>query len=234
MFQNLIESKPKKDRSVGGAIFSVLMHVGLGALLVVATLNAGQKIKEKNRQEEVKFVEVKPKEPPPPEPVKQPPPQQVAAPPPPKGFQVLTAPINIPDKIPDVDLSKAVTNEADFTGKGQAGGRANGVVGAPASDQPFFEFQVEKPAEPKGSNPTPKYPSLLEEQGVAGEVMIQFVVDTSGKVELNSVKVLKSTNDLFSNSVKNVLPELRFLPAEAGGHKVRQLVQQPFAFASKK
>ena len=57
------------------------------------------------------------------------PPAVAVAPPPPKGFQVLTAPINIPDKIPDIDLSKAVTDEKDFSGKGVAGGKANGVVG---------------------------------------------------------------------------------------------------------
>jgi len=233
MFQNLIESKPKKERSAGGALFSVVLHAVLGALLVVATLNAGQRIKEKNRQEDVKFVEVKPKEPPPPEPVKQPPPQQVMAPPPPKGFQVLTAPINIPDKILDVDLSKAVTNEADFSGKGVAGGRANGVAGGTPSDQPLFEFQVEKTVEKK-EGPSPKYPQLLQDQGVTGEVMVQFVVDTLGRVEMNSIKFLKSSNELFSQSVKNVLPEWKFLPAEAGGHKVRQLVQLPLVFNQQK
>ena len=41
-------------------------------------------------------------------------------------------------------------------------------------------------------------------------------------------KVLKSDNDLFSNAVKNALQRMRFLPAEVGGRKVKQLVQQPF------
>jgi hypothetical protein len=31
--------------------------------------------------------------------------------------------------------------------------------------------------------------------------------------------------------VRAVLPALRFLPAEAGGRRVRQLVRQPFTFA---
>ena len=39
-----------------------------------------------------------------------------SAPPPPKGFQVLTAPVSIPDVIPDIDLSQKVTDEADFSG----------------------------------------------------------------------------------------------------------------------
>ena len=41
---------------------------------------------------------------------------------------------------------------------------------------------------------------------------------------------LKSSHDLFTNSVKNALAQMRFYPAEIGGRKVRQLVQQPFNF----
>src|ERR671936_594535 len=150
MFTTLIESKHKADRSVGGTAFSVVLHAVLIALVVAVTANAGQKMIAEKRQEDVKFMQIKPKEPPPPEPEKAPPPPEVvAAPPPPKGFQVLTAPINIPDKIPEVDLSKAVTDEADFSGKGVAGGTSKGVEGgtprAADSAQQYFEFQVEKP-----------------------------------------------------------------------------------------
>jgi protein TonB len=56
------------------------------------------------------------------------------------------------------------------------------------------------------------------------------VVDTSGRADMNTFKVLKSTNDLFSAAVRSALPRMKFFPAEVGGHKVRQLVQQPFTF----
>jgi protein TonB len=234
MFTTLIESKRKKDRSAGGAAFSVVLHAVLIALFVAVTANAGQQMAKERRQEDIKFVEVKKNEPPPPEPEKPPPPPDVvAAPPPPKGFQVLTAPINIPDKIPEVDLSKAVTNEADFSGKGVEGGVARGVVGGTGpvnTDQPYFEFQVEKPVLARENNPAPRYPSMLESAHVEGEVLAQFVVDTTGRAEMNTFKVLKSSNDLFTASVKNVLPQMRFYPAEVGGRKVKQLVQMPFVF----
>jgi protein TonB len=234
MFNNLIESKRAKDRSVGGTAFSVVMHAVLITLVVYVTANAGQKMVQEHRQEDVHFAEVKPKEPPPPEPEKPqpPPPEVVAAPPPPKGFQVLTAPINIPDKIPDVDLSKAVTDEADFSGKGVAGGRAKGVEGGVPqnSDQPLFEFQVEKLVLPREGNPAPRYPSMLESSHVEGDVLAQFVVDTAGRAEMSTFKVLQSSNDLFTSAVKNVLPNMRFYPAEAGGRKVKQIVQMPFKF----
>jgi protein TonB len=101
-------------------------------------------------------------------------------------------------------------------------------------DQTYFEFQVEKPAMAKESNPTPTYPSMLESAGVEGEVLVQFVIDTLGKADMNTFKVLKSSNDLFTSSIKNVLPRLRFYPAETGGRKVKELVQYPFSFSKPK
>src|SRR6185437_14766325 len=236
MFTTLLESKPKRDKNPGGAIASIVLHVVFIGLAVAVTLNAGLRSEKEHRQEDVKFVQTK-APPPKPEPPKPPPPQTTVTPPPPKGFQVLTAPINIPTKIPDVDLSKAVTNEADFSGKGVEGGVAKGVVGGKGAvnpDQTYFEFQVEKPALAKEDNPRPTYPSMLESAGVEGEVLVQFVIDTLGKADMNTFKVLKSSNDLFTQSIKNVLPRLRFYAAETGGRKVRELVQYPFSFAKPK
>ncbi len=234
MFNNLIESKPQRKGGIGGTFVSVALHAILITLAVYVTAHAGQKIVEKNRQEDVTFAKAPEPPPPPPDEPKAPPPDVVAAPPPPKGFQVLTAPINIPDKIPDIDLSKAVTDEKDFSGKGVAGGKANGVVGGVAqpTDQPYFEFQVEKPALPREGHPNPKYPSMLESSRVEGEVLAQFVVDTTGRVDMSTYKVLQSTNDLFSASLKANLPLWRFFPAEAGGHKVKQIVQLPLKFVA--
>src|SRR5439155_23731610 len=171
---------------------------------------------EKPKAEKVEFVQMKKDEPPPPD--KPPPPEIVAAPPPPKGFQILTAPIKIPDVLPDIDLSKKVTNEEDFTGKGVAGGIAKGVVGGTAppvnTDQPYFEFQVEKQVAPMPNNPGPRYPDMLRSANVEGEVLAQFVVDADGRAEMNTFKVLKSSHDLFTNAVKAALVNMRFYPAE--------------------
>ncbi|AHG91155.1 TonB family protein [Gemmatirosa kalamazoonensis] len=234
MFNNLLESKAKKQRSTGGTIFSVILHTGIIAGAVYATAHATIEA-EKPKEEKVEFVEMKKDEPPPPknEPPPPPPPDVAVAPPPPKGFQVLTAPVEIPDVIPQVDLSKKVTDEADFSGKGVAGGVAKGAVGGTGpvvQDQPYFEFQVEKPVVPAPGNTGPRYPEMLKSANVEGTVLAQFVVDTSGHVEPGSFKVLKSDHDLFSQAVKSALANMRFLPAEVGGRKVKQLVQQPFQF----
>jgi protein TonB len=238
MFNNLLESKPKKEKRGGGTVASIVMHSVLVGLAVYATANAAIQ-NEKPRQEKIDFVETPKDEPPPPkdEPPPPPPPDIVAAPPPPKGFQVLTAPVEIPDVIPDIDLSKKVTDENDFSGKGVAGGVAKGVEGGKAvvqSDQPYFEFQVEKPVVPAPGSTSPRYPDMLRQAGVEGEVLAQFVVDTTGRAEAGSLKILKSSHDLFVQSVKNALPQMKFIPAEVGGRKVKQLVQQPFTFSISK
>ena len=233
MFNNLIESKPTKQRSVGASMVSTVFHAIVIAGSIYATANAGMEEEEEVVQQ-VDFVEVKQDEPPPPEPEQQaPPPDAVAAPPPPKGFQVLSAPVSIPDVIPEIDLSKAITNEADFSGKGVAGGVASGVVGGVApvvQDQPYFDFQVEKPAGTAPGSPGPAYPDILRNGGVEGEVLAQFVVDTTGRVDVSTFRVLRSSHALFEQAVRSSLPRMRFLPAEVGGRKVKQLVQQPFVF----
>ena len=232
MFNQLLESKANKQKMAGGTIFSLVLHTALISGAVYATARAGIK-DEKAKAEKIQFVEVK-KEPPKPKVDEPPPPKEVVVkPPPPKGFQVLRAPVKIDIKIPEIDLSKAVTNEADFSGKGVKGGTGSGVAGGtgPVTNQTYFEFQVEKPAEMLSDSPKPKYPSVLESSGIAGEVQAQFVVRSDGKADVESFKVLKSTNELFTQAVKNVLPRMHFSPAMIGGKPVNQLVQQSFQFA---
>jgi len=97
--------------------------------------------------------------------------------------------------------------------------------------QPYFEFQVEKQAQQIPRTGNLRYPDLLRSANVEGEVLAQFVVDASGQYEPGSFKVLKSSHDLFTQAVKTAIPSMSFYPAEIGGKKVRQLVQQPFTFS---
>ncbi len=233
MFNNLLESEAKATKRTGGGLVSVILHGAIVIGLVVATANAGQAIVEET-QEKVDFVEVT-KDEPPPEPERAPPPPDVvAAPPIAKGFQTLQPPDVIPLEIPDIDLSRKVTNEADFSGKGTRGGIADGVVGGTPQvaqgDTPYFEFQVEKPAAMAGAA-NMAYPEMLRSAQVEGTVLASFVVDTAGKADMSTFKVLRSDHELFTNAVKNALPRIRYLPAEVGGRKVKQLVQQPFQFS---
>jgi len=235
MFNQLIESKRSTKKSPGTTIFSIVFHSALIGVAAWATANAAIE-SEKVKAEKIQFVEVKKDEPPPPKKPDEPPPPPknvTVTPPPPKGFQVLTAPPIVPVKIPDIDLSKKVTDANDFSGKGVAGGTSKGIVGGVGpvinDKQDYFEFQVEKQAA-STNNVKPEYPSSLQSAGVEGEVQAKFVVDTTGRADMSTFAVLKSTNEMFSNSVRTALSRMRFIPAEIGGRKVRQLVQQPFTF----
>lgn len=234
MFNQLLESKPKKQRSLTNTMYSVGAHVVLIAVAVYLTAKAGI-ADDSIKQEKIQFVEVKPEEPAEPEPPKKapPPPDAVITPPPPKGFQILQAPVDVPTTIPDVDLTRKVTDESDFSGKGVIGGISHGVVGGSApvvEGQPYMDFQVDQAVVGIQGTINPTYPEVLRASGVEGRVMAQFVVDTLGKIEKSTFKILESTNELFSMSVRSALPRMRFYPAQVNGRKVKQLVQQPFQF----
>ena len=94
----------------------------------------------------------------------------------------------------------------------------------------YFEFQVEQQVRQVPGIGGTKYPETLRSAQVEGEVLAQFVVDATGSIEPGSFKVLKSSHDLFTQAVRDALPAMKFTPAEVGGEKVRQLVQQPFTF----
>jgi periplasmic protein TonB len=226
MFDHLIESKAKRSRSFVSLANSVIIHAVVISGAVYGTLHASEKM-EKPKAEKIDFVKVKKDEPPPPKNEEPPPPLMKA--PPPKGFQVLQAPIKIPDVIPQIDLSKKATDDADFSGKGVLGGNSKGTEKV-SSDQTYFEFQVEKQVQVAPGNGAPRYPDVLRSANVEGDVLAQFVVDTTGRADMSQFKALKSSHELFTQAVKGWLPNARFFPAEVGGKKVKQLVQMPFQF----
>ena len=236
MLGTLLESRHAREWHPLGTATSIGVHALVITAAVILTATATHQ-REAVTVEQVDLARLdqdppKPKDdvPPPPAPA-----DAVVAPPLAKGFQVLTAPVDVPDVIPEVDLTRPVTDEADFSGRGVEGGVARGVVGGmttkEAGDQVFFEFQVEKPALALPNNPTPRYPTVLLQAGEEGRVLVQFVVDTTGRADMRTLRVLQSSHELFTVSVRNVLPMMRFLSAEVGGRKVRMLVQAPFEFA---
>ena len=100
-----------------------------------------------------------------------------------------------------------------------------------ASLKVYTPEQVDIPARPdSGSRPQPLYPETLLFTGVPGHVLAEFVVDTLGRVELDTFGVISTTNPGFTQAVQRALPDWAYAPAMLNGKRVRQLVQQPFAF----
>jgi TonB family protein len=95
----------------------------------------------------------------------------------------------------------------------------------------YYEYQVEQTVQPYPDNKPPVYPSLLRSAKVEGTVLVQFVLDTTGYANMATLKIVKSSHDLFASAVKEALPTMRFHPALVGGHPVKQFVQMPFEFS---
>ncbi|MEP6591638.1 MAG: energy transducer TonB [Gemmatimonadota bacterium] len=233
MFENLIESKPKKEQSTGQLVLSVILHVLLIFGAVKATQGAAETVKKLLSDSTAVFI--KPPDPPPPPPPDQPPPDVVVAQnPPPQGFQTIVPPKEIPTEIPPVDLNQKF-NAKDFSGKGVEGGIARGVVGGTGpvdivSGESFTVDQVDDPVQYL-DGPLPAYPPVLKTAGVEGKVSLRFIVGTDGRVESGTIQVLSSTNKAFEAPAIEAIKKSRFKPAKIRGAPVRQLVDQAVRFS---
>jgi TonB family protein len=101
---------------------------------------------------------------------------------------------------------------------------------APSSDadQTYFDFQVEQAVRVRAAR-QPVIPERLR-SGFEGQVLVQFVVDERGVAQMNTFKILKSTDNDLNEPVRRAVTQSTYFPAEYQGRKVKQLVQQPFLF----
>lgn len=118
-------------------------------------------------------------------------------------------------RLPANDIQKTAVGSPRFVG--------------PSDSQTYFEFQVEKPAAPREVQHL-QYPTAIKGSRIGGEVIAQFVVDRTGRVDMNTFKALSSSGPEFTSAVKAALPTWKFDAAVIGGIKVAQLVQQAFQF----
>jgi protein TonB len=107
---------------------------------------------------------------------------------------------------------------------------ASATVFERPADSVYFAEQVDSPAAYDDRSAAPAYPDSLQRAGVEGSVMAQFIVDTTGRVEMETVRLLESTNLRFTESVLAALPRMLFRPAVRNGAKARQVVEVPFRF----
>jgi TonB family protein len=220
VFDNLIESKPKKNgrRLFGVGVVSLVVHTIVIAGAVYATLNAGQADNSVKVDTAMVFVD-QPKQEKPPE-------QPVQLDVPLKGFQTVVAPDVIPTNIPPVNLQEHF-DPKDYSGTGVEGGLGSGMV--PTGNEVFVEALVEEKPD-RLSGPPMVYPELLRQAGIQGRVMVQAIIDTLGRVEPNSVKIIQSPNPGFEQSAKTLVIKSLYRPARVHGRAVRVLIQIPIDF----
>jgi protein TonB len=111
---------------------------------------------------------------------------------------------------------------------GEDGGGGKGLSSG-SSGKAFDENEVDRAAAYTRRSDL-RFPESLKSVGVQGTVVMRFIVGVDGKVEPGSIEAISSPHNLFTQAVRTALLSSRFQPAEAGGHKVRQLVEQPFIF----
>ncbi len=233
MFENLIESNRKTKLSLGQQVMSFAIHAGIIFGAIQVTRGVAEGVRE--AVVDTTMVFLKPPEPPPPPPETPPENVVVSANPPPQGFQVVTPPDNIPTEIPPVNLNERF-DPKDFTGKGVEGGIAAGVVGGTGpviEGEVFLAAEVDDAPSPKDpAGCIGKFPPVMQSAGIAGKVVMQFVVNVDGKVDPSTVKIMSSSHKAFEPAAREGITSstCTFTPGKSRGTPVRVLVQQSMSF----
>jgi TonB family protein len=215
----LLESKWKtgKKRLFGVGFASLAIHSAMIAGVVYATLDAAPRDDpvRMDTTMDITVVLLASQE------------QQKAAEPPPvqladalQGFQTVAVSAQIPTDMPPVDLQQRF-DPKDYSGSGVEGDRANGIV-VSGSEVYAEAFVEERPA--LLSAPPPVYPALLKQAGIQGRVILPAVIDTTGRVEPASVRIMKSPHPAFDQPTKDRVLKALFRPARLHGRRVRVFI----------
>lgn len=227
----LIESRRRSQRTIAGTTASVLVHAALITCAVYLTAQAREVPVYDPPETPIPLFP--PSDPTPHTHTPSPTRGGTSAPGPTTLPGVPIPPLRISDSLPPIDSTHDLPRGAfddSVVARGPGGG-TRGASGA-GGGTPYAASQVDKPAVARDGNASPRYPSVLERSGVEGEVVAQFVVDTTGRAEMSTFEILRSTNELFAAALRDVVPRWRFLPAVAAGRRVRQVVQVPVRFVA--
>jgi TonB family protein len=80
------------------------------------------------------------------------------------------------------------------------------------------------------STPTLNYPLDMLTRGRQGRVLVQFVLDTMGHAERNSIRVVATPFRNFNLSAKAFIRDAVFTPGVYRGRRVRVLMVYPVDF----
>ena len=144
-----------------------------------------------------------------------------------RGFQTVAVPLQIPTALPRVDLHEQF-DPKDYSGVGVEGGRANGVV--PPADAVYAEALVEERPALLSAPPVP-YPDLLKQARIQGRVLLRAIVDTTGRIEPNSIEIATSPNPGFDVPAREWILKALFRPARLHGKAVRVHITQPLDYS---
>jgi outer membrane biosynthesis protein TonB len=114
-----------------------------------------------------------------------------------------------------------------------------GSLGAQAPGAARFKDPEGITADPTGllrdtsdplTRPGPRFPREFMGKGIIGESVVAFVIDTTGRVELETASFLTASRPEFERAVCEFLPTARFQPFVVVDRKWRVLLVESFAF----
>jgi protein TonB len=150
-------------------------------------------------------------------------------------------PINIP-KIPDpsiptplsVDSIARSTTERQRASDTDRTGTGERVSPRTSADVDYAVI----PPKIIGRVPEPRFPDALLRSGRRdGQVVVRFMVNEFGSVDVASMIVERSDHELFTAAVRDILPRFRFEPARTQAPESKPVatwVSVPFRFTTKK
>ncbi|MDA1080251.1 MAG: energy transducer TonB [Gemmatimonadetes bacterium] len=94
----------------------------------------------------------------------------------------------------------------------------------------FTLISLDSVAERDPLSAAPAYPRELLERNIEGSATFRFVIDSTGLVDLSTIRMMTATHQEFARAVREAMPRMRFKPAMRGADAVRQLVEQPYKF----
>ncbi|MEW5915439.1 MAG: carboxypeptidase regulatory-like domain-containing protein [Gemmatimonadota bacterium] len=97
--------------------------------------------------------------------------------------------------------------------------------------QIFTADQVDVPARADSvRRVVPIYPHDLFRSATPGEVLVEFVVEADGTVDMESYNIVWTTHAAFGESVRRAVRETMWVPGVKQGRTVRQVLQVPYKF----
>ena len=225
MLRTLLETGRRKERHALGTLTSVTVHVALiGAVCGVGNGIAKPPLNRTPVDTTIVYT--------PPPPVERAPSETRAgggtsAPGP--TTPTLVAPVDIPLGIPDPSEASIATDLRVGSTEILAEVRGDGEARAPHGGA-WSDATVDEPPRPVREI-VPRYPEALRAAGVEGEVVAMFVIDTTGRVRRESLRVISTSHEQFASAVMATLRNARFAPGRVNGRAVPTLVQRSFRFA---
>lgn len=101
------------------------------------------------------------------------------------------------------------------------------LPGDPLPANTFDISQLDVPPRPS-FQARPQYPFALRRAGVAGEALVDFVVDTDGNVQ--RAYAIRATHPGFADAAVAAVQRWRFRPGQKAGRAVNTHMQVPIVF----